>query len=244
MMIDFEVFADACDLRGYKPVKQDENLFYVKTKNGVKHEVKYIKKYGLVFVMGFGRCKDDIDVLKEILAEAGYEVANNSDKAIFVPFTNMDDFFDLASMIENVDTIMSNRRRSYSSINRDGLFANIATVMKSMYETGMFGMMTRNVFDSVDDVIALNQKTDVNNYREHIVPCVMIIEEAFRMFDEDDASVAEVAVMIQQNLFIVHIPAEKARVLDVDLKLKTTMPEGWKFGDNVFARLDAANIDY
>ena len=244
MMIDFEVFADACDLRGYKPVKQDENLFYVKTKNGVKHEVKHIKKYGLVFVMGFGRCKDDIDVLKENLAEVGYEVANNSDKAIFVPFTNMDDFFDLASMIENIDDIVGNSRRSYSSISREGFFIKTAAAMKAMLDLGMPGMMTRVAFDKIDDVIALNEKTEVNNYREHIVPCVMIIEEAFRMFDEDDASVAEVAVMIQQNLFIVHIPAEKAREIDVDLKLKTTMPEGWKFGDNVFARLDAANVDY
>ena len=243
MMIDFEVFADACDIRGYVPVKQDANLFYVKTKNGVKHEVKFIKRHGLVFVMGYGRCEDDIIALKENLTEVGYEIVNDSMKAIFVPFTNMDDFFDLASMIENIDGIVAKSRgRAYSSINRKGLFANIATVMKTMFDTGMFGMMNRGVFDAVDDIIALNEKTPSNNYREHIVPCVMIIDEAFRMFDEDDASVAEVAAMIQQNLFVVHIPGSEATRLDA--VYKTTMPEGWKFGDSVFARLDAMGIEY
>ena len=86
-------------------------------------------------------------------------------------------------------------------------------------------------------------RTEENSYREHIVPCDYIIEEAIRMYEEG-SSIEEVAVMINQNLFIVLISKEEAVKLDYELGLKTTMPEGWKFGDSVFARLDAADIQY
>jgi len=82
-----------------------------------------------------------------------------------------------------------------------------------------------------------------DSYREHIVPIILLINEALKMFKEG-ATDAEIAVMLQQNLFVYHITNKQARHLDVELGLRTTMPKGWKFGDSVFARLDAAGIKY
>ena len=55
-------------------------------------------------------------------------------------------------------------------------------------------------------------------------------------------SVTEVAQMIKNNLAIVLITNEEAELLDNELDMQTSMPENWKFGDSVFARLDVAKI--
>jgi len=58
----------------------------------------------------------------------------------------------------------------------------------------------------------------------------------------DKRPITEIAQMIKTNLAIVLITNEEAELLDNELDMQTSMPEGWKFGDSVFARLDAANI--
>jgi hypothetical protein len=55
-------------------------------------------------------------------------------------------------------------------------------------------------------------------------------------------SVTEVAQMIKNNLAIVLITNEEAELLDNELDLQTSMPEGWLFGQDVFARLNIAQI--
>jgi hypothetical protein len=55
-------------------------------------------------------------------------------------------------------------------------------------------------------------------------------------------SVTEVAQMIKNNLAIVLITNEEAELLDNELDMQTSMPEGWQFGDSVFARLETAQI--
>ena len=103
-----------------------------------------------------------------------------------------------------------------------------------------------SLFDMVDNDITIGEsinRTEENSYREHIVPCDLIIEESIKMF-EDGKSIEEVSVMISSNLFIVLISKEEAEKLDHVLGLKTTMPKGWSFGDNVFERLDVAKIEY
>jgi len=55
--------------------------------------------------------------------------------------------------------------------------------------------------------------------------------------------VGAVALMLQRTLKIAHITKEEARLLDVDLGLKTTMPGEWCFETGeVTARLDKAMI--
>jgi hypothetical protein len=55
--------------------------------------------------------------------------------------------------------------------------------------------------------------------------------------------VTEIAQMIKNNLAIVLITNEEADKLDNELDMQTSMPEGWKFGDDIFARLKVAGIE-
>lgn len=209
--------------------------------NNVKCE---IKNRNMTFA--YNLSGDETEKLRASLTDEFTLTKKQPNGVINVDYVNdtMEDFIKVCHYINNLDIATPSRGRSYNSINENGLFNNIATVMKTMFDTGMTAMMNRGVFDSVDHIVALNAPLDKDSYREHIVPCVMIIEEAFRMFDEDDASILEVAAMIQQNLFIVHITKAEADYLDHTLGLKTTMPLDWNFGDSVFARLDAAKINY
>ena len=79
-------------------------------------------------------------------------------------------------------------------------------------------------------------------HTEHLVPCSLIRDQAFKMF-WDGKDVNAVALMLRRTLKIAHITKEEARILDFDLGLKTTMPGVWCFetGD-VTARLDVAGI--
>jgi hypothetical protein len=112
-----------------------------------------------------------------------------------------------------------------------------------MHETGNPGMADRYIFDKIDHLVTLNDPLPQDSYREHIVPLKLVIDNAFKMFSENSSD-AEVAAMLQQNIFVYHITKQQAKYLDITLGLRTSMPKGWKFGDSVFARLDAAGIEY
>ena len=57
-------------------------------------------------------------------------------------------------------------------------------------------------------------------------------------------SLSKVAGMILQNLAILHISDSDARKIDKDYKLRTDMPDGWKFGDSIFDRIVFAKIKF
>jgi hypothetical protein len=70
----------------------------------------------------------------------------------------------------------------------------------------------------------------------------MIYNQAVTMTMEK-CPVTEIAQMIKNNLAIVLITNEEAVKLDNELDMQTSMPEGWKFGDDIFARLKVASIE-
>jgi len=88
---------------------------------------------------------------------------------------------------------------------------------------------------------SLNYRQTTDQRREHIVPCILIHNKAIEM-TKCNASITVVAQMIKHHLAIVLITQQEADYVDIELGLKTSMPEGWDFGQNVFARLDAAKI--
>lgn len=60
---------------------------------------------------------------------------------------------------------------------------------------------------------------------------------------KNGASISQVAEMIDKYLRIALITTEEAARLDSDLGLKTSMPNGWVFGEgDPLARLVAAGI--
>ena len=75
-----------------------------------------------------------------------------------------------------------------------------------------------------------------------MVPCVMIHNRAVEM-TVSGAGTVEVAAMLAANMMIVQISNEEARLLDETLGLRTSMPNGWEWGQDPLARLRAAGID-
>lgn len=103
-------------------------------------------------------------------------------------------------------------------------------------------------FDDVDDLIVIGHSSSgvTNPYREHIVPACLIKEEAIKMA-ERGASADAIASFISHHLYVVIISPEEAQLLNSGqdgggMSVKTTMPEGWIFGDDPTERLKAAGI--
>lgn len=93
-----------------------------------------------------------------------------------------------------------------------------------------------------DEFVIDGSSMSGGSYREHVVPCCVIRDGCMAMFRQG-RSLDEVTAAIHDNLRIVMITTEEARMLDYGLKLKTKMPEGWVFGEgDPLARLTAAGI--
>lgn len=120
-----------------------------------------------------------------------------------------------------------------------------------MLDNGRSRQLARGngLFDEIDSLITIGysvaareQETLGNSiYREHIVPCDLIITKAVEMVKAGSTD-EEIARMIYENLFIVILTPEQAAHLDYTLGLKTTMPAGWKFGDSPLARINHAGF--
>ena len=103
------------------------------------------------------------------------------------------------------------------------------------------GYDSHDALITVGKSVAALQNPEAATWREHIVPCVLITEKAVSMV-QSGCSSTEVAQMLKENLAIVVITQEEAKLLDS--VYKTTMPAQWQWGDSVFARLDAVGIVY
>jgi len=97
-----------------------------------------------------------------------------------------------------------------------------------------------------DSFVIVGQSSSGGNYKEHIVPRVVICAQCHALF-ENGASINEVASFIRKYLKIVLISKEERDRLDKkeNLNLKQRMPDGWSFDcGSEFARLHAAGISY
>lgn len=84
-----------------------------------------------------------------------------------------------------------------------------------------------------------------NARREHVVPRLVIIRKCHEMLAAGQSDEA-VAKVIRDHTKIVWISKEECERLDrvAGLGLRQTMPAGWRFGDDPFARLSAARIEW
>ena len=161
--------------------------------------------------------------------------------------------------LEVIDFIYDNglrgnwqQREIPTTTTNDGLFEKTAKAFKALVEIEAWDFLdNRKFFDAHDDFAIISESSAYTtakaanpNYsgrREHIVPCTMIKTEAVRMVRKG-ATIGEIAQMLKTNLAIVMISDEEQKRLDA--VYQTTMPQGWEFGDSIFARLDVMGIDY
>lgn len=257
--ISFNLFKSSCEDRGYtERVYEEQNNCVLYTNNGIKCEIK--KNH---YTVGWlARPEDVAEMRKRILAQGftekiGKRSPTRKDAKDFININFdgdvLENFWVIVGTIEAIETIVRKvRGQAIKPIPREvserNIFEKIAKRFKYFIESeDGFGLENTRALlegDSIDHLITIGEsvkRTKENTYREHIVPCIMIYNQAVTMTMEK-RPVTEVAQMIKNNLAIVLITNEEATLLDNELDMQTSMPEGWNFGDDVFARLTTAQI--
>jgi hypothetical protein len=256
MPMPFALFKEQCEAHGYTNAKDqtlyaDQQMIYaMRTNNGIKCEIKPD-----MYTVGLqSPYLEDIRIACE--AE-GYEFSKKTGKYYCIAHEKDEDwfevFFDIVDIIENIEAIPQNRRTTArkvftKEVADNSIFEKIARRYRNAYDNKDQYMLdaARQLLsgDDIDHIITIGEsqnRTDTNSYREHIVPCIMIHNQAIDM-TVNGASISAIAQLIKSNLAIVLVTNEEAELLDTDLGLQTVMPEGWQWGQDPFARLVAANI--
>jgi hypothetical protein len=257
--IPFSLFKSSCADRGYTDrVYEEQNNCVLYTNNGVKCEIK--KNH---YTVGWLAKPEDVaEMRKQILAQdftekIGKRSESRKDAKDFIniPFDGdvLDNFWIIVGTIESIETIVRKvRGQAIKPIPREvserNIFEKIAKRFRYFIDNeDGFGLENARSLlegDSIDHLITIGEsvnRTKEDSYREHIVPCIMIFNQAVTMTMEK-APITEVAQMIKNNLAIVLITNAEADRLDNELDMQTSMPEGWKFGDDIFARLKAGKV--
>ena len=222
-----------------KPISTISDPTYTKSKlgtNGVRIECKENKNETRVNI-GFSD-----DHKKDF--ERDYSDWNTDGKIANLNWANtvitsVSDFFEIFDNIKNnwkqIITISNTLNNPIDNV--------IAPFLHNCLSTENEALLNRNLFDLIDGIITQNDPLPEKNWREHVVPCKVLLNEAKRIF-LNGGTAEDIAEMLHNNLVIVNIHESDARRLDGEMGLRESMPEGWEFGDCIFARLDAAGIDY
>lgn len=217
--------------------------------NGIKLEWN---ANGSHIKIGYGCHKSDNDAIEKLFLENGFDVTRSKGGLVIVHNNpTVENFEETYEIIigHNIELKSPQRsKRGRVEFNNDAIFLKVAKVVKLSVDEGLPQLMSRGagIFDSIDNMITIGEsinRTTKNSYREHVVPCNLLLREAVEMY-RDGSSLQDIAIMFQQNCFIVLITPEEAHLLDSTLKLKVDMPLGWKIGDDPLARLRFAKIDF
>ena len=131
----------------------------------------------------------------------------------------------------------------------DRAYLRIAMLIRSLWEeTGTSDTRLLDCFLIPDTLTVVGQSLAASpgdTCREHVVPRLWIIRECHRRLGHG-ASDHEIARLIRDNLKIVKISKEERSRLDrtTNLGLRQKMPIEWSFGGDIFARLQAAGIQW
>jgi hypothetical protein len=196
-----------------------------------------------------------MDVLIDELADRGIKFEKRKAMNLTFSVNEADilggfiELFDIVNDIDGIEQRRQARARWGIEFNPDGIYLGMADSILSGVKRGLPSKLNRTEFDSYDEQITvghsaqalLDMKSGKPVWREHVVPCILLLDEGVRMA-KAGASDVEIAAMLKANLHIVLVSIEERERMDFALGLQTTMPEGWKFGDDPFARLRIANV--
>jgi hypothetical protein len=260
MPIDFDEFKTFCEVQGYKPVdqrldKKPANIFSTHTRNGVKVEIKVTHKTP-IYVAGHGLNDYKLSFLQKELEQKGMTILNRMAKFLKIKIADdvLNGFEVLISLIENIDELIQRQRASrfYEPIDGDNNFLFIAKTLRLAYELRVVGSpwsrliigdaLDKLVYAGISKAGKQQQLSGKAPYREHANPMDWITVYAFEMIKAGKSDV-EVSDMIKRNLKLALISDAEQDLLDNKLGLKTTMPEGFKDGDDPLARIKFAGIE-
>jgi hypothetical protein len=216
--------------------------------NGVKFELEYTNRMVWTLIVGHG---DNVNA--PIIRDAFEEAAPKKTGAWFLTDTP-ESLLDIAIRVRDYifETGLTGsglNRRTKTKTDDAEYFQKTAQVIELAVKLEHWDILERGGlgFDAHDGLITIGKSAAVladptaPTWREHLVPCVMLKDRAVEMFQEG-ATVPQVAQMLKANLAILIITQDEAKL--VDSKYQTTMPEGWNWGDSVFARLDKMGVAY
>ncbi len=255
-------FHKECISKGYDCNTQQlesNGLACVTTSNGIKTEIKLIPKTGgkVTMVSGYN-CKDpnkeeERDLIKDKLEKGGrwisrYFANGNRRSLVQTPFKDLKDFFKFVEQIEEIDEIVkSTRLNQYFKRSYDPLqIANRYFYAVKEKDQDLVNMR-RDLLsaDVYDEDIKINQKDENRTYREHVVPCICIHTEIMhRVVYDSTCTPDKIAKFIRKNLKIAYITDEDQKKIDSTLGWKVNMPNGWKWGDDILARLKLSDAGY
>lgn len=144
-------------------------------------------------------------------------------------------------------------RRSYSiDERRERASRRVATHIRELWEeTGgsdtrlLDGLFYPDAIATVGRSVAYQGK----GHREHVIPRLVIIRACIAMLERNEPDEI-IAKFIRDHTKIVLITQAQQQHLDGSkyadrgLGLRQRMPEGWKIGDDIFARLSAAGVEW
>jgi len=260
MPVEFSNFKSFCESYGYhnaidqRSDKTPANIYSMRTRNGVKVEIKSTKKI-TSYVAGWGLNSEKLDLLKTELEAQGMVILKCNPTFMYIQFADdiLDGFITLVKYIEDIESLFQRKAGVRGLIQSvpEQAFVAVAELISLAIKYGRPEWLGRGngTFDSIDNLITvgysvngrLQEIAGKNAYREHIVPCTLIERRAIEMFKEN-YTVDQVADMIKNNLFILKISDEEAYHLDIEIGLKTVMPNDWQFGGDPFARIHYAGI--
>ncbi len=227
-------------------------------KHKTKIEILYLSKFPIHLVWqpifsgrkGDGEYEIATPILRKIVTDMGYRnLVSNEAKNYRYEYKDVDSIEEIISLInENgqlldsverkqtpqlfaveYDPALIAKRYFYAFRNKDQHLLDLCRDMLSA--------------DRFDYAIAINRKTEIRTYREHLVPCIYLHREIIRRI-QNGATKAEIANLIKDNLRIAYINPKDADHIDIEANLKMTMPEDWGWGNSVTARLDKCNVNY
>lgn len=251
--VTFEKFKASAIERGYQRIYQEQKNLIVHSFNGVKCEIK-----GKHYTFGWLRTPDEMEIIKENFLMNGYALStkHKNEVCINILFTDrepLEQFWMLVEIVEGIESIVAKERGQArkvfpKEVDEENKFVKIVKRYQNAIENKDQELLdiARDLLssDSIDRMIVRGQSesyTSEKGYREHAVPCILIHNEIIRLVLENQP-VSKITQMIISNLAIVLINEDEAFKLDVELGLRTAMPDGWKFGDDIYARLNAAGI--
>lgn len=159
----------------------------------------------------------------------------------FVSDNLVEDFLTVVDCIESTPEFEDSTGNTWKTTNKEERLSNVVKVIRIATDTGDTTLLHRKMVDDLTPYVSINKRTTDLDWGEHVVPIDFMFQHSVEMIK----SGAEDEVVVDfwyRNLKVVYITPAQASLMDKDLKLQTVMTEGWKDGDNPFARLDAANI--
>jgi hypothetical protein len=232
--------------RNHKPGESGKQEFFVNPKTGKFEHV--------LFGYGSQEAQEVLNANKQAFIEKanslGFHHKENKQYIRFTPAGGtVDQAVELLDWVSGEVNIVVRGRGLRRKTEDSAYFIKTAKLIRHCVENETWDPLERGSlgFDAHDDLITIGSSKAVladpsaSTWREHLVPCVIVKEEAIRMVQVGDSDV-KIAEMLKRNLTILIITQNEQEKLDA--RHQTTMPVGWKFGDSIFARLDAVKIDY